>query len=722
MLKSFISAHRFVLFSIIWLCSFSITNAQIVTSNCDSQSSGYLGKSIEYAAVNKSLQVEEIQYLPYKKSNSKVLNFGLSDSTYWMRVQIYFQGNCDKFMEFESQNVDTLQAYIFTNGILVEHYLLGNYTNPIGWPIKSHKYTIPLRADLGDTLIVYVGANSNQQLQIPVQLRSEENYWVSNLKDNLIYGIYFGIICVMIFYNLFLFFSVRDVNYLYYIGYIFFVGLAQASILGYANSYLWPSSEWLRLNGNTLVGGLSGIFTLLFVIKFLRTSRYTPTLDKVLWVTIIIDAFALLALFAGFRSLSFNIINSVALVGSIIVIFTALKILNKGYLPAKFFTVAYAFFLLSVIVFVLKDYSILPYNEITTKSMIYGSAFEIVLLSLALANRINVLREEKEASQAEALQALRENEKIIREQNVILEQRVNERTLELQEANEELTVTLSNLKDTQTQLVDAEKMASLGQLTAGIAHEINNPINFVTSNIKPLKRDLQDVYELVETYAAVTLEDASESLKKAHDLKEEIDYDYLKDEIESLVKGISDGANRTSEIVRGLRTFSRLDEDVVKPASLHEGLSSTLVLLRSKLKDGVEVIKDFDPDLPQIECYPGKLNQVFMNILNNGIYAVSHKQYPEGEEPALTIKTRLNKDMVDVHLMDNGIGMDEETKKKMFDPFFTTKDVGEGTGLGMSIVYKIIEKHGGTLKVNSEPGVGTEFIITLPLQQPNEFA
>lgn len=714
-------ARKLVLLLVICLGSFSFSFAQIVTSECGNPNTGYLGENVEYAAVDRMMSITDVLNLDYRQSTGKVLNFGQNDSTYWVRAKVYFADDCDKFLEFESQNVDTLKVYVFNRSELIHQYSLGNNTEPHKFPVKSHKYTIPLEAIAKDTLILYIEASSNQQLQMPLQLKSEEVYWASNLKDNLIYGIYFGIICVMIFYNLFLYFSVRDVNYLYYIGYIFFVGIAQASILGYANYYLWPSSEWLRLNGNTLVGGLSGIFTLLFVIKFLRTNRYTPTLDKILWVSIFIDVFALLALFIGYRSLSFNIINTVALLGSIVVIITALLILKKGYLPAKFFTVAYAFFLLSVIVFVLKDYSILPYNEITTKSMIYGSAFEIVLLSLALANRINVLREEKEASQAEALKALRENEKIIREQNVLLEQRVNERTLELQEANEELTVTLSNLKDTQTQLVDAEKMASLGQLTAGIAHEINNPINFVTSNIKPLKRDLEDVYELVDAYAAVTLEDG-ESLKKAHELKEEIDYDYIKEEIESLVKGISDGANRTSEIVRGLRTFSRLDEDVVKPASLHEGLSSTLVLLRSKLKDGVEVIKDFDPDLPQIDCYPGKLNQVFMNILNNGIYAVSHKQYAEGELPALTIKTRLNNDKVDVHLMDNGIGMDEDTKKKMFDPFFTTKDVGEGTGLGMSIVYKIIEKHGGSLKVNSELGVGTEFIITLPLQQPNEFA
>lgn len=694
----------------------------VIVSSCDASGSDYLGEYFHFTGAPDHVDLAGAMKLNYRKAYDEVLNFGLTDSSYWLNTQIYFNDDCEKFVEFDSHGIDTMRVFLLKNGYLEQEYLLGNNINMNEWPVRNHKFTFPVSGSLGDTLEVYIKMSSSQQLLVPVILKNEEAYWSSNLKDNLIYGIYFGIICVMIFYNLFLYFSVRDVNYLYYIGYIFFVGMAQASILGYAQSYLWPDIEWLRVHSITFFGGFSGIFTLLFVINFLRTAKFTPLLHKILWGAIALDAIALLLMVFGLKSLSFNIINSVAALGSIVVIVTALKIMKEGYLPAKFFTVAYSFFLVSVIVFVLKDYTVLPYNDLTTKSMIYGSSFEIVLLSLALANRINVLREEKEASQAEALKALRNNEQIIREQNILLEQRVNERTLELQEANEELTVTLSNLKDTQTQLVDAEKMASLGQLTAGIAHEINNPINFVTSNIKPLKRDLDDMYELVDAYTSINEDNVVEGLKRAHDLKEEIDYDYIKEEIGSLVEGISDGANRTSEIVLGLRTFSRLDEDVIKPADLHEGLSSTLILLRSKFKDGIEVAKEFDPDLPKIDCYPGKLNQVFMNILNNGIYAVNHKNYNEGELPTVTIKTRLKENKVRVHLMDNGIGMDEETRKKMFDPFFTTKDVGEGTGLGMSIVYKIIEKHGGTLQVNSELGVGTEFIITLPLEQPNEFS
>jgi signal transduction histidine kinase len=266
-------------------------------------------------------------------------------------------------------------------------------------------------------------------------------------------------------------------------------------------------------------------------------------------------------------------------------------------------------------------------------------------------------------------------------------------------------------------------MASLGQLTAGIAHEINNPINFITANNKPLRMDFDEIKSIVEGLKQMPDEPSQAQVSEVKQLLEEYDYDFLKEEVGELVDGISDGAQRTSEIVRGLRTFSRLDEDVVKPADINEGLDSTMVLLRNKTKDAIQVVRDYGEDIPDVECFPGKLNQAFMNILNNAIYAVKHKEHPEGEKPTITLKTRLKSaNEVNIHLIDNGMGMSEETQKKMFDPFFTTKEVGEGTGLGMSIVFKIVDKHNGTLTVNSQEGQGAEFIITLPVKQPSEFS
>lgn len=694
---------------------------QEIKYDCNSENSEYFGTQLEYYKTDKHLDINDLKKVEFEKLTQNVPNFGVTESTIWLKGTIRNLTECEALFEIENQSLDTVEFFLFQGNHLLSHSVAGQQVPVSDWDVQNPVFGFPFHSSNNTRLDFYFKVKSKKQIIVPITVGSMDSFYSRRLESHIKTGLYFGIILVMILYNLFLFISVRDVNFLFYILYIASVGLAQGTLMGYTTIYLWPNNDWLVENAIYLFGILSGLFTAIFVISFIKTKEYVPILHKFFVSFIAIYCVIFIMMLTGFKLEAYQSINLVAAVGAIVALIAAITVSRKGYMPAKFFLFAYSFFLMSIIILVLKDYGILPYNEFTKSSVIYGSSFEIVLLSLALANRINVLREEKEASQAEALKALRENEKIIREQNVLLEQRVNERTLELQEANEELTVTLSNLKDTQTQLVDAEKMASLGQLTAGIAHEINNPINFVTSNIKPLKRDLVDVYELVDAYIAIEEEGMIDALKKAHELKEEIDYDYIKEEIESLVQGISDGANRTSEIVRGLKNFSRLDEDVVKPADLHEGLSSTIVLLQSKIKEGIKVVKDFDENLPKIDCYPGKLNQVFMNILNNGIYAVSHKNYEEDEVPTLTLKTQMNGNMASVHLIDNGIGMDEATKKKIFDPFFTTKDVGEGTGLGMSIVYKIIEKHGGNMTVNSELGKGTEFIITLPLSQPNEF-
>jgi two-component system NtrC family sensor kinase len=332
----------------------------------------------------------------------------------------------------------------------------------------------------------------------------------------------------------------------------------------------------------------------------------------------------------------------------------------------------------------------LPYNDITYYALQVGSAAEVALLSFALANKINIYRKEKEESQANLLAISLENEKLVREQNVVLEAKVQERTEELQKSNDNLNTALTTLKEAQAQLVDAEKMASLGQLTAGIAHEINNPINFVTSNIKPLKLDMEDLKALLSKYDMLKESQPSEVhqvLAEIEQFKQEIDIDYLYSEIDTLISGIEDGANRTAEIVRGLRTFSRLDESDLKFVDIHEGINSTLVLLRTNIPDYVTVKKVYG-ELPKIECLAGKMNQVFLNIINNALKAIEMKA---------------------------GIGMSEKVKEKIFEPFFTTKDVGEGTGLGLSIVFSIIEKHQGKIMVESSPGEGAAFIIHLPV-------
>jgi len=251
-------------------------------------------------------------------------------------------------------------------------------------------------------------------------------------------------------------------------------------------------------------------------------------------------------------------------------------------------------------------------------------------------------------------------------------------------------------------------MASLGQLTAGVAHEINNPINFVSGNVKPLQRDISDILEVLYTYdKIIEAEKLNDNFKTIQELKDKIDFDFILSEINSLLDGIGEGAVRTAEIVKGLRNFSRMDEHELKPANINQGIDSTLLILQNKLKQRIEIIKDYG-DFPDIMCYPGQLNQVFMNILNNAQESI------EGEGK-IYIKTYSEDKSVKISIKDSGKGIPEKVRKKIFEPFYTTKEIGKGTGLGLSISFGIIEKHNGKIEVVSKPDKGSEFIITLPL-------
>lgn len=278
----------------------------------------------------------------------------------------------------------------------------------------------------------------------------------------------------------------------------------------------------------------------------------------------------------------------------------------------------------------------------------------------------------------------------------------------LGEQKQALETALHDLKQTQSRLVQAEKMASLGELTAGIAHEINNPLNFVTTNAHALKLDLQDIAQLLEEVHGLKENSSSYQTKRILQKVDELDTEFLKEEIKELIESIERGAERTKNIVAGLRIFSRKSvDDQFAAADLHEGLESTLTILGSKLKNRIEVIRDYG-NLPPVNCQFDKLNQVFMNIISNAIQAIDG-------EGTICISTRQLEGQVQIMIEDNGKGMPPEVQHRIFEPFFTTKEVGEGTGLGLSISYGIIDMHNGKIEVQSAVGSGTKFIISLPI-------
>ena len=282
----------------------------------------------------------------------------------------------------------------------------------------------------------------------------------------------------------------------------------------------------------------------------------------------------------------------------------------------------------------------------------------------------------------------------------------------LKHQQEELKTAYEDLQAAQAKLVHSEKMSSLGQLTAGVAHEINNPVNFIYGGIQALQVSIKDLLDLADKYRLIIEGGATEEEERALkqeliQIQKELDIKELSEDIIQMMEDVKIGAERTAEIVRGLRNFSRLDETSMQIADIHEGIDSTLVILSSQLKNGITVEKKYTKELSQIQCYPGQLNQVYMNILSNAIQALE-------SSGKITISTASQRQNIKISFKDDGPGIPQDILQKIFDPFFTTKEIGKGTGLGLSITYDIVEKHKGSIRVESKIGQGTEFIITLP--------
>lgn len=302
-------------------------------------------------------------------------------------------------------------------------------------------------------------------------------------------------------------------------------------------------------------------------------------------------------------------------------------------------------------------------------------------------------------------------------QNVLL-QKMNQK---LEMANQELSQRLQQLQDAQLQLVESEKMATLGQLVAGIAHEINNPLGFLQGNIQPAQNYIDDLLNLLDLYQQ-QFPNPGELITNRIAA---IELDFLREDLPKLIKSMNLGLERIRHISNSLRTFSRTDTDHKVYLKIHEGIESTLLILKHRLKANesrpeIMVVKNYG-QLPEICCFPGQLNQVFMNLLSNAIDALEESN--EGKSFAeikanpnkILIQTRLENSGLTIKIADNGIGMTDEVRKRIFDQGFTTKPVGKGTGLGLAIARKIVtEKHHGTLTCASKPGIGTEFTIWLP--------
>lgn len=675
--------------------------------------------------------LERLQKAPRGNLTDPLINLGNDGQWHWIELTGLSRAFGSQFLEVATAQIDSLTFLSTCNGNLKDGPMhlngvsIRGTSDGMGQSLTDGTFPMfPLGgADLCEEDKIYLGVKSGKQISLPLRVASLNDLREWSFMRDVFFSFYAGIMLVMLLYNLVLYFTVEDRSYLLYVLFLIGVALSQLFLAGYQGVIPgWDGTSWLGLRAVHFVGIFSGVTTILFVNRFLDLARKGPGYHRVFNGLMSLYSVALVFLLVGRLNWAFQTINFVAM-AALLVVPASIHVWKQGQRSALYLLIAFTFFLLTVVMFAASQFTgnPLPFvpQSVNNFAMPVGSIVEVVLLSLALADRINQFKRESAKAREEQLRVSQLNEKITREQNEVLERNVRERTEELEERNNRLRAALEELKLAQDQLVQSEKLASIGQLTAGIAHELNNPINFVSSSAQSLRRDFDDVTEILRMLTEMGVDDDAlqEKVQALQDRMTQLDMAFTMKEIDELLTGIDDGTTRTSEIVKGLRIFSRMDGDAATEANLNDLLESTLVILRSSLQDEVALTVDLAPNVPAVPCQPGKLNQVFMNLITNAAQATSKTDLAPADR-YVRIRTRVlqqeGANAVQVSIEDNGVGMSEAVLSQIFDPFFTTKDVGEGTGLGLSIVKGILDDHQATLDIQSTPGEGSTFLITFP--------
>lgn len=699
-----------LLFVLGTLKAFAQNEVQLTKSNTGT----LIGENVGYHFESSRISINDLldQQIAFESGTQRALNLGATKDYVWLKIPI--KNNTHEYgykLNF---------AYPIIDEITFFHPTFEGKYDSITYrenDVFSRKHVDPdylfdIFLEKNTITTFYVRLKMTEQVILPIYIQNQKTITALIKNRSFWNGIYAGVALIMFLYNLFIYFSTKDRSYLWYVGYVFFVAATHLWIKGYSPNYIHES---ISVPGNLLTtfSCLATISGLLFTRNFLSTRKKLPVMDKgINWlISLNIVAIAIDYLFS--KHLGFLLMQLITSVAIFYILTMAYYLLIKRQREAYYFTAGWTVLLLGAIIFLAKDSALLPYNMFTSYSMQIASGFEMAILSLALAARINTYRKEKEEARKKEIDALKKNEELIIRQRETLEIKVAERTNELRTSNVELKEALVSMKKAQQKLIESEKMASLGQLTAGVAHEINNPINFVSANITPLKRGLDEVKELIKNYQLLNKENFDTQLAEIKRIEEEIDYSYLENELSEIIESIQVGAKRTSDIVKSLKHFARADQDRKTFANVNECITTTLKIVNNKLGE-IQLHEDL-AQLPEINCYPGKLNQILMNLIVNAIDAIDAQLYKESEG-FLEISSRQDGDEIVIKVKDNGTGIPKEAQKKIFDPFYTSKEVGKGTGLGLSIVYSFVKLHNGSITFKTKIGKGTTFILKLPIK------
>lgn len=708
------------------------------------------------------------KFIPFTKKSTP--SFGFTNSSYWVSLKI--KNNLAEkrleewLLEIDLTLLDLIELYIPKASGGFDLKKAGRSLPFSEREIKDRKFlfSLPLPPEIEQTY--YLRFKTESVMAFPMRLISKDRFYMKDDDEYIIFGIYYGIVFVMVLYNLFIYLSLKDKNYLFYVLYILSHGLFQMVMNGIAYEYLWPALPWWNKCSTMFFGSFAILWAAVFAKNFLLTRIYVPKLDKVLLILIGLGGLSTVLSLAVRYSIIVKMVTVFASVLAVTVISAGVICWRKGYNPARYFTIAWFVFLTGIFIGALKNFELLPLNFITMNSMQIGSAFEVVILSFALADRINVLKKEKEnlyntvLSKEEYFRSLIENSSdiitLLGEKGAVLFSSPSIKRILGYESTEldgkivfdfvhpddapsvlnafaelvqkpgevkkvefrfrhkygswrvfesiggnliknpAVSAIIVNSRDIterkmmQEEMVKTGHLASIGELAAGVAHEINNPLNGVINYAQILINKLK-----------------AEGIEREKDIMIDISSRIIKE------------GNRIAGIVKGLLSFARESKEEKRRVHIREILSDTLFLYEAQMrKDGVNLKVDIPEGLSEIIANPQEIQQVFLNIVSNARYTLNQK-YPERHKDKV-IEIRGAEVKIDdcpyvkITFYDRGAGIPANIIGRVCDPFYTTKPRGEGTGLGLSISYGIIKSYDGSFLINSVEGEFTEVTVMLP--------
>jgi signal transduction histidine kinase len=642
-------------------------------------------------------------------STKAIPGFGFSTSAIWMRWRITNATERDErwLLELAYAPMQHIDLYVqrgapatdATSGPVTEHLRGGSALNVADRPYNHRTHVFPVMLGRGESVTLHLRLASEGSLTAPLILWRADAFARINTLEFMVLGTYVGIMLALICYNAFVFHFVREPAYAWYVAFLVSVLLFFFSMTGIGQQYVWSESPRLAMRLVPGSIGFFGIFGITFSQIFLNTRQFAPRLHKALYSVTALGVTVVILSCVGSYHLAITTAVALGLIGSTAALVTGIVAYARRQEPARYYLLAWSVLLIGSVVQATRVTGIIPTNIFTEYAQFIGSALEAILLSVALAARMKLMREEKDAAQQDALEQQREAlsskqqaMELVESWNRKLEEDVQARTRDLVSA--------------QQRLVSKQKMAVLGVMTAGVAHEINNPNNFVHAGVKNAEAMLAQFREFLDGLLDA---DADPGLREAF-------AEHFR-RISGQHELISDGSRRITAIVGGLNAVTQLHQAEQKEAEITEGLEQTLNFFQARYVDSVRIHRDMTVKATRV-CWPAELNQAFLNVLLNAAQAVldRHGQGGGGEiRVATTLPSLAQGPCLVVTVADNGVGMTPEVAEKAFDPFFTTRGVGSGSGLGLSTARDIIQTHGGEISLESTAGEGTTVTLMIPL-------